>query len=127
MSKGTFEDLVVWQKAHQFVLEVYKFSNLIPKDEMFTLTSQFRRAAVSISANIAEGYKKSGKKDKQRFFNISQGSVEECRYYLILAKDLGYGHSEKMVELLNEVSKILTVYSNKIKETIRIAEEGRQK
>ena len=83
-----FEDLVVWQKAHQFVLKAYRLSKGFPRAEVFGLTSQFRRAAVSIAANIAEGFKKRGKADKLRFFNIAQDSLEECRYYLILARDL---------------------------------------
>lgn len=86
----SFQDLIVWQKAHQFVLGVYRVSNDFPKSEMYGLTSQFRRAAVSIAANIAEGFKKRGSADKLRFLNISEGSLEECRYYLILTRDLNY-------------------------------------
>ena len=91
----TFEDLVVWQKAHSFVLNVYKFSEQFPKSEVFGLSSQFRRAAVSVAANIAEGFRKKGMADKLRFYNISQGSLEECRYYLILARDLNYLSKEE--------------------------------
>ena len=87
----TFEDLVVWQKAHQFVLGVYRLSRTFPRSETYGLSSQFRRAALSIAANIAEGFRKRGKADKLRFFNIAQGSIEESRYYLILAQDLEYG------------------------------------
>lgn len=87
----SFEDVEIWQKAHGFVLGIYRLSETFPKAEIFGLTSQLRRAAVSISANFAEGFKKLGKADKLRFFNIAQGSLEECRYYLILARDLGYG------------------------------------
>ena len=86
----SFENIIAWQKAHGFVLAVYNATKNFPEDEKFGLTSQFRRAAVSIAANIAEGYKKLSKADKLRFFNISQGSLEECRYYIILSKDLGY-------------------------------------
>lgn len=86
----TFQDLIVWQKAHEFVLKVYSFTKTFPKFERYGLTSQFR-GVVSIAANIAEGFKKKGKRDKVRFLNISQGSLEECRYYIILAEDLGYG------------------------------------
>ena len=86
----SFEDLLVWQRAHSFVLTVYRISGTFPKHEIFGLSSQFRRAAVSIAANIAEGFRKRSNADKIRFYNISQGSVEECRYYLILAKDLQY-------------------------------------
>ncbi|MBD2305315.1 four helix bundle protein [Chroococcidiopsis sp. FACHB-1243] len=105
-----FQDLIVWQKAHQFVSAVYRFSENFPKTELYGLTSQFRRAAISIPANIAEGFKKKNKTDKARFMNIVQGSVEECRYYLILAKDLGYGDSLELCLLLEEVSKLLDAY-----------------
>ena len=72
----TFQDLIVWQKAHQFVLSVYKLTKNFPKEESYGLTSQFRRASVSIPANIAEGLRKSGRQDKFRFMNIAQGSLE---------------------------------------------------
>jgi four helix bundle protein len=110
----SFEDLIVWQKAHQFVLMAYKHSNNFPNSEIYGLTSQFRRAAISIPANIAEGFKKKGKADKGRFLNISQGSLEECRYYLILSKDLGYGNNEKLNQQLIEVSKLLQAYMTSI-------------
>jgi len=110
----TFQDLIVWQKAHQFVLAVYRFTENFPKSETYGLSLQLRRAAVSIAANIAEGFKKKGKADKARFMNMSQGSVEECRYYLILAKDLGYGDSQSLQIQLEEVSKLLQVYTETI-------------
>ena len=110
----TFEDLIVWQKAHEFVLAIYRFTQAFPKSELYGLTSQLRRAAVSIAANIAEGFKKTSRIDKARFMNTSQGSVEECRYYLILAKDLGYGETHELNSLLEEVSKLLTSYRSAI-------------
>jgi len=67
----SFQDLIVWQKAHQFVLSTYLFTDGFPKYELFGLSSQFRRAAVSIPANIAEGFKKKGRADKGRFMNIA--------------------------------------------------------
>ena len=85
-----FQRVIAWQKAHDFVLSVYSITRQFPDDERFGLTSQFRRAAVSIEANIAEGYKKLSKTDKLRFFNIVQGSLEECRDYIILSLDLNY-------------------------------------
>lgn len=85
-----FESVLAWQKAHQFVLLVYTITRDYPEDEKFGLTSQFRRVAISIEANIAEGYKKLSKADKLRFFNIAQGSLEECRDYILLSRDLGY-------------------------------------
>ena len=106
----TFQDLIVWQKAHQLVLEIYKLSEAFPAREVYSLTSQMRRAAVSIPANIAEGFRKRGKADKAKFFNIAQGSLEEVRYYLILARDLGYGNPEKLPSLCEEVSKLLAAY-----------------
>ena len=107
----TFQDLIVWQKAHQFVLAVYHYSDYFPQKEVYSLTSQLRRAAVSIPANIVEGFKKKSKTDKARFMNIAQGSIEECRYYLILAKDLGYGDNQQLMPQLEEVSKLLEKYS----------------
>ncbi len=111
----SFQDLIVWQKAHRFVLMTYKYSSNFPKTETYGLTSQFRRAAISVPANIAEGFKKKGKPDKVRFMNIAQGSLEECRYYLILANDLGYGKTEKLNQQLTEVSKLLEAYGKAIK------------
>ncbi len=111
----SFQDLVVWEKAHQFVLEVYRYSSGFPKTEVYGLVSQIRRAAISIPANIAEGFKKKGKPDKLRFLNIAQGSLEECRYYLILAQDLGYGDTEALHEKLIEVSKLLESYMKGIR------------
>ncbi|MEW5954462.1 MAG: four helix bundle protein [Bacillota bacterium] len=110
----TFEDLLVWQKTHLFVLAVYRLSRTFPKYELYGLSSQFRRAAVSIASNIAEGFRKRSKADKIRFLNIAQGSVEECRYYLILTKELGYGDTYEAKLLLQEVSKLLEAYSRGI-------------
>lgn len=84
------EDVDIWQKAHEFVLVTYRVTESFPKHELFCLTSQLRRAAISIPANFAEGYRRESKREKVRFYNISIGSLEECRYYLRLAKDLGY-------------------------------------
>ena len=110
----SFRDLIVWNKAHQFVLSVYLFTRNFPTSETYGLSSQLRRAAVSIPANIAEGFKRRTLADKVRFLNIAQGSLEECRYYLILAKDLDYGDSTQLMLNLEEVSKLLDAYSGKI-------------
>lgn len=114
MATQKFQQLIVWQKAHQFVSDTYHYTKLFPKEEIYALTSQFKRAAISIAANIAEGYKKSGKADKARFLNIAQGSLSECEYYLILSKDLNYGENEKLKLQLEQVSKILESYRSKI-------------
>ena len=108
-----FEDIFAWQKAHAFVLLVYRVTGHFPEVERFGLISQFRRAAVSIEANIAEGYKKLSKADKLRFFNISQGSLEECRDYIILSRDLGFLHDGEFDALcisIEEASKLLNAY-----------------
>lgn len=110
----TFQDLLVWQKAHGFVLEAYAFTAAFPKQETYGLALQMRRAAVSIPANIAEGFRRRSRPDKARFLNIAEGSVEECRYFLILAKDLGYGATEKLFLTLEEVSRLLNAYSSAI-------------
>jgi len=110
----TFEDLLVWQKAHSFVLTVYRITEAFPKHEIYGLSSQFRRAAVSVAANIAEGFRKRNNTEKIRFYNIAQGSVEECRYYLILSRDLGYCDFTDTNDLLSEVSKLLEAYSRNI-------------
>jgi four helix bundle protein len=114
-SAKTFEDLIVWQKAHRLVLAVYGVTRTFPRSEVYGLSSQFWRAAVSIAANIAEGFRKRGKADKLRFYNIAQGSLEECRYYLILTKDLEYGDASETAVLLTEVSKLLEAYSRSIR------------
>jgi four helix bundle protein len=109
-----FQDLVVWQKAHRFVLAVYRLTERFPKTETYGLISQLRRAAVSIPANIAEGFKKKGRADKARFMNTARGSLEEARYYPLLARDLGYNDTEALAESLDEVSRMLDAYAHAI-------------
>ena len=110
----SFRDLLVWRKAHEFVLALYAFTAGFPRSETYGLSQQMRRAAVSIPANIAEGFRRRGKADKARFMNVAEGSVEECRYYLILANDLGYGDTHQITALLEEVSKLLNAYTGAI-------------
>ena len=110
----SFCDLDVWQKSHQYVLAVYRLTGGFPKQETYGLASQMWRAAVSIAANIAEGFGKRGKLDKARFMNIAEGSVEESRYYLILARDLGYGPTESLMRSLEDGSRLLSAYARAI-------------
>ena len=111
----SFTDLEIWQKAHTFVLNVYRLTAKLPADERFGLCSQFRRAAVSIPANIAEGFRKFTPADKARFLNIAEGSLEECRYYCILIGDLGYGNTEELKSALNALAPQLARYINKLR------------
>ena len=113
MASQSFEQLLVWQKGHQYVLSIYRITKLFPKEEIFGLVNQMRRAAASITANIAEGYAKISPKDKLRFYNISQGSLEETRNFVILSKDLGYitiEDKEFLEDQAAEVSRLLNSY-----------------
>lgn len=110
----SFQDLLIWQKAHRLVLDIYSYTGSFPSSETYGLTSQFRQTAVSVPANIAEGFKKNGMADKARFMNIAQGSLEECRYYFILANDLKYGDPTQLLLKLDNVSKLLDAYSTSI-------------
>ncbi len=110
---NTFQNILAWQKAHELVLLIYEITKSFPKNEIFGLISQFQRAAVSIPANIAEGYKRLSSTEKLRFYNIAQGSLEECRYYMILSYDLKYITKENydiMANKLEETSKMLNSY-----------------
>ncbi|RMG30468.1 MAG: four helix bundle protein [Gammaproteobacteria bacterium] len=118
MPARRFQDLDVWKKAHEWVLMVYRFSERFPAHERYGLTAQLRRAAISVPANIAEGFSKRSYLDKARYYNIAQGSLEECRYYLILSRDLGYGDDREISRMLDDLSRILgsyaaTVYKNR--------------
>jgi four helix bundle protein len=102
-----FEDLIFWQKSYALTLRVYKLTTAFPKHEVFGLSAQMRRAAVSVAANIAEGFPKRGRSDKARFMNIAQGSLEELRYYFILARDLEYVSRDSLWEDVDDVARLL--------------------
>ncbi len=108
----SFRDLVVWQKAHAFVLTVYRVSESFPQTERYGITSQLRRAAVSIAGNIVEGFRKRGHADKLRYFNIAQGSADECLYYLVLVQDLKFAETVELQQQLEEVLRLLQAYMN---------------
>jgi len=103
----SFKDLLVWQKAHELVMEIYKITKTFPQEERFGLVSQMRRGAVSIPSNIAEGFVKRSIRDKNNFYNVAQGSLEELKYYLILSEDLGYAQNENLLLKADEVGKLL--------------------
>jgi len=120
-SAKRFQDVKVWKKSHELALEVYRITRTFPKEEIFALTSQMRRASVSVPANIAEGFKKKSAKDKLNFYNTSQGSLEELRYYFILSKDLGYIASNDVLQAkAQEVSKMLESWCDSIRSAHRL-------
>lgn len=105
-----FEDLIVWQKMHSIILDIYRLTKSFPKSELFGITSQIRRSSVSVAANIVEGYTKKSKADKLRFFNIAQGSLEETNYFLILIKDLEFAETSDLRKRIDEVGRMLKGY-----------------
>ena len=111
---SSFQDLEVWRKAHALVLEVYRMTKALPKEELYGLSSQLRRAAVSVPANIAEGFRRRTRADKAKFYNIAHASLDEARYYLILAHDLGFFDSRNLEKAAEEVSRMLKAYAEKV-------------
>jgi len=109
-----FEDLIVWQKSHALTLRVYRTTRSFPKEELFGLSAQMRRAAVSVPANIAEGFSRRGRADKARYLNTAQASLEELRYYFILALDLSYLEDQQWHDL-DEVARMLGAYSRTVR------------
>ena len=110
----SFQDLLVWQKAHALVLAIYQLTAAFPKPETYGLSLQMRRAAVSVPANIAEGFRRRSKPEKARFPNMAEGSLEETRYFLILTRDLGYADTAQLTTALEEVSRLLGAYTSAI-------------
>jgi four helix bundle protein len=102
-----FTNLIVWQEAHALVLHVYKLIDSFPEREKFALIQQLIRAAVSVPANIAEGFRRRTKPEKIRFYNIAQASLAEVTYFLILAKDLEYVQSDSR-EHIDKIGAKLT-------------------
>lgn len=115
----SFKNIIAWQKSYEFVLLAYKATRKYPEFERYGLASQFQRAAVSITANIAEGSKRLSKADKLRMLNIAQGSLEECRCYVMLSKDLEYISEEEYNSLTYSIegaSYYLNAYCKAIDE-----------
>lgn len=118
MRNGNFWRLQVVQKAHKLVLEIYRLTANFSKEEKFGLIGQMRRCSVSVVANIVESSKRKTLKDKRNFYNIAQGSLEELKYYLVLAYDLKYicvEKSDSLVQVGNEVGAMLNSLSKKSK------------
>ena len=104
-----YKELKVWEKAHKFTLSVYEVSKTFPKDELYSLTNQLRRAASSIPANIAEGSGKNTQAEFAHFLTIALGSANESEYFLILSKDLNYLNQNKFSELYNSINEIKAI------------------
>lgn len=113
----TYKDLKVWQKANEFALEIYRITKQYPKTEIYGLTAQLRRAALSVPTNIVEGYARKGDKELARFFNIAIGSLAEAEYLLYFSKELNYitqaDHS-KVESLRNDVGSLLWSFYRKL-------------
>ncbi|MDB4618255.1 MAG: four helix bundle protein [Akkermansiaceae bacterium] len=115
-----FKKLKVWEKAHAFVLSLYEVTGGFPKDELFGLTSQIRRASVSIPSNIAEGCGRNSDADLARFCDMAMGSASEAEYQLLLSRDLGYINSEIHIRLeaeLLECKKMLNAFIQRLRES----------
>jgi len=113
----TFRDLRVWQKAHELVLKVYKFTKGFPTDEKYGLVSQLRRSAASVPTNIVEGFKRSSKKEYAHYINIADSSLEETKYHIILSADLGYLSQDQIAELTDscdQVGRMLYAFYKKL-------------
>ena len=105
-----FDKLLVWQRAHSLVLKIYEVTNSFPKEEIWGLTSQIRRSAVSVPSNIVEGKARGSRKDFKRFLLIARGSLEEVKYQSLLAKELKYMNDEQYEEItvmIEDVGRLL--------------------
>lgn len=105
-----FWDLEAWKRAHELTIIIYRISKEFPKEELYGLTSQIRRSASSIAANISEGFNRYSFKDKIRFYHIARGSISETQNHILVAKAIGYTNqekTEKVIVLASEIRKIL--------------------
>ena len=111
----TFKDLKTWQEGHRLVLAVYECTKKFPKEEMFRLTSQLRRASVSVTSNIAEGFSRHTRKEKAQFYYQSNGSLSEIKNQLIIARDLTYLENSKFEEIINTANHTQALLQGLIK------------
>jgi four helix bundle protein len=118
-----YRDLQVWNKAHKLTLELYRVSQRFPREEIYGITSQLRRAAVSIGANLAEGCGRRTSPELARFVRIAMGSASELDYHLLLSKDLGFMNNDDFAHTaseLTEVRKMLTSFLSSVEEQIEL-------
>ncbi|MBI2515301.1 MAG: four helix bundle protein [Opitutae bacterium] len=110
-----YREILVWQRSHALTLEIYRGTQLFPKEELFGLTSQMRRAAASIPANIAEGCGRDGDAELKRFLNIALGSACELDYFILLAAELGYLSAKQSKPVATEIYEIRRMRGSFIK------------
>ena len=113
----SFTDLDAWKEGHKIVLEIYKITKQFPKEELFGLTNQIRRAAVSITSNIAEGFSRNSYKEKLQFYSISLGSLTEIQNQLLVAKDIGYITKEEFDVIAGQTVTVNKITNGLIKKT----------
>ena len=117
----SFTDLIAWKKGHQLVISVYKITNNFPQKEIFALTNQMCRCAISITSNIAEGFSRKGTKEKIQFYHMSLGSLTELQNQLLIARDIDYLPKEefaKLAEQTIEVSKLINGLIKSLKKSM---------
>jgi four helix bundle protein len=117
MTRIPFPKLLVWQKSMNLVTEIYKITLSFPKDELYTLTSQLRRCAISVPSNIAEGSQRQSDKDFSNFLGIARGSLAEAQTQLLIAEKLGYVTSAQNSQLqadITEIQKMLHSFQSKL-------------
>lgn len=117
MSIQTYKDLNCWKEAHLLVLDIYKITAIFPQSEVFALSSQMRRAAVSITSNIAEGFTRQGYKEKLQFYYISKGSLIEIDNQLLISKDIGYITTDKFNKINESIITVHKLLNGFIRET----------
>lgn len=113
----TFTDLYAWQEAHKLVLMIYKITKEFPKEELFGLVSQMRRAVVSITSNIAEGFSRQSYKEKVQFYCMAQGSNTEIQNQLLIAKDINYISQESFKEIAEQSTTVHKLLNGLIKKS----------
>ncbi len=113
----SFTDLNVWKEGHQLVIDIYKISQKFPKEEMFGLTSQMRRAAVSITSNVAEGFGRQSYREKAQFYYHSHGSLTELKNQIIIAKDIEYITEKSFNDLAGQANIVHQLLQGLIKKT----------
>ena len=124
MKFTSFTEMPLWQKAHKLVLDVYVLSALFPKEEVYGLTSQMRRSALSVSGNIAEAFGRFHYLDKNNFYFNARGSLEETRNYLIVSQDLGYTTPEAVHTVMDNINAISEELNTLVK-SLRIRTQRR--